>query len=138
MSDETIHPDFPEPDIFLTEKEVREILGLSRQSCYNMRRAGIFTSHYVKGKVKYSAAEVEAYIERKSLPDIRVTPTIRTRAKPGEPKKERVYTKPSRVEQRQLSDEGCNAPSITKMSKRTPPPLAMPEPSYEDFDNYFI
>jgi len=125
MSDDINHPDAPEPDIFLTEKEVREILGLSRQSCYNMRRAGIFTSHYVKGKVKYSAAEVEAYIERKSLPDIRVTPTIRTRAKPGEPKKERVYTpKP--------------APSVAKMSKRTPPPTTMPEPSYEDFDNYFI
>jgi hypothetical protein len=74
--------------------------------------------------VKYSAKEVEAYIERKSLPDIRVTPTIRTRAKPGEPKKERVYTKP--------------APSVAKMSKRTPPPATMPEPSYEDFDNYFI
>ena len=132
MSYELLHPDIEEPDIFLTEKEVREILGLSRQSCYNMRRAGIFTSHYVKGKVKYSAAEVEAYIERKSLPDIRVTPTIRTRAKPGEPKKERVYTKPevkprksSRVEQRQLSDEGCN----------TPPSL---QQNYEDFDNYFI
>ena len=116
------HPDAPEPDIFLTEKEVREILGLSRQSCYNMRRAGIFTSHYIKGKVKYSAKEVEAYIERKSLPDIRVTPTIRTRAKPGEPKKER-------------------APQVrTKKSITQPQPSPQPSSpaSYEDFDNYFI
>jgi predicted DNA-binding transcriptional regulator AlpA len=127
MSDELLHPDLPEPDIFLTEKEVREILGLSRQSCYNMRRAGIFTSHYIKGKVKYSAAEVEAYIERKSLPDIRVTPTIRTRAKPGEPKKERVYTKP------EVKPRKFKAP----LGVAIPPP-ALPEASYEDFDNYFI
>ncbi|MCX5637113.1 MAG: helix-turn-helix domain-containing protein, partial [Planctomycetota bacterium] len=92
MSDEILHPDAVGPDTFLTETEVREILGLSRQSCYNMRKAGIFTSHYVGGKVKYSAAEVEAFIIRKSLPEIRVTPTIRTRAKPGELKKARVHT----------------------------------------------
>jgi len=130
------HTDGPAPDTFLTEMEVREILGLSRQSCYNMRKAGIFTSHYVSGRLMYSAAEVEAFIRRKALPEIRVTPTIRTRAKPGEPKKERIY--PSRVGQRQLSDEGCKTPSLTQMSKRTPPPPQMPPASYEDFDNYFI
>jgi predicted DNA-binding transcriptional regulator AlpA len=122
MSEEIIHPDVPGPDTYLTETEVREILGLSRQSCYNMRKAGIFTSHYIKGKVKYSAQEVEAFIIRKSLPEIRVTPTIRTRAKPGEPKKApqaRLRKKPS---------EGRN----------TPPPPQMPPASYEDFDNYFI
>jgi predicted DNA-binding transcriptional regulator AlpA len=114
---EVLHPDAPGPDTYLTENEVREILGLSRQSCYNMRKAGIFTSHYIGGKVKYSAAEVEAFIVRKSLPEIRVTPTIRSRAKPGEPKKERVYT---------------------QRTKSTPPPPKMPPASYEDFDNYFI
>jgi len=120
------HTDGPAPDTFLTEMEVREILGLSRQSCYNMRKAGIFTSHYVSGRLMYSAAEVEAFIRRKALPEIRVTPTIRTRAKPGEPKKERVY--PSRV--------GHRKPLV--LSEAEAPPPQMPPASYEDFDNYFI
>lgn len=118
----------PKIDVFLTEAQAREILGLCRQSCYNLRKAGILTSIYENGKVMYSANEVEALILDRSTPKalpvakrkvISVTPnnTVRKRATPKEPKK-------------------C----VPSHEGYTPyiPPTAPQKVTYEDFDNFFI
>ena len=126
---ELLNNDPPKPDTYLTELEVREILGLSRQSCYNLRKAGILTCHYAGKEVRYSANEVEAFVLDKAIPTavpvgkqkfLTKNPdsTVRNRAAPGEPKK--VATP---------------KPIATK----TPVPQTKPQPaSFDDFDNYFI
>ena len=126
---ELLNNDPPKPDTYLTELEVRENLGLTRQSCYNLRKSGVLTSHYVGGKVRYSANEIEAFVLDKTTP--KTLPvgsnkikrggsnnTVRNRAAPGEPNKE-ATPKPR--------------------AAKTPVPQTKPQPvSLEDFDNYFI
>lgn len=61
-----------EEDIWLSEPEVIEILGVTRQTCYNLRKAGVLKYYSIEGKLRYNGNDIAEFIAQCKTPKLQI------------------------------------------------------------------
>ena len=56
--------------VWLTEAEVMEILGVSRQTCYNLRMSGELKFYKVNNQVRYEGESIKAFVKQRNTPQL--------------------------------------------------------------------
>lgn len=57
-------------DTWLSELEVIKILGVTRQSIYNLRQKNLLAAYKYKGKLRYLQADIDAYVLYRNTPQL--------------------------------------------------------------------
>jgi len=57
-------------ETWLSELEVIKILGVTRQSIYNLRQKNLLAAYKYKGKLRYLQADVDAYVLYRNTPQL--------------------------------------------------------------------
>jgi excisionase family DNA binding protein len=59
-----------EDEEWLSEAEVMQHLGISRQTCYNLRQANVLPFYKLNGRNRYKKADIDAYVIQRTTPQL--------------------------------------------------------------------